>query len=156
MFGFGKKKAADFADNALQLDGTIAPAWMFKAMSLSQMGRNDHALNAIAKAAVLKSDSPGVWNNRGEILVLLNQFDEARSAFDRALEIDAECAAAWFGRGRLSCFQGKHENALEDFECYFKLAPKEGSLMKAAEVACKLSQKTMEPGELRRSGAGEP
>jgi tetratricopeptide (TPR) repeat protein len=69
------------------------------------MGRNDHALNAIEKAAVLKFDSPEVWNNRGEILVLLNQFDEARSSFDRALEIDAECAAAWFGRGQLSCFQ---------------------------------------------------
>lgn len=144
------EESVGFAENALQLDPTLAPAWVFKAIALSQQGHNRHALDAIEKAAVLEPESPETWNNRGEILGLLNRLDEAEKSFDRALDLDEEYAAGWFGIARIHCFRGAHEAALDCFDDYFRLAPETDALMPAAKAAYKLCCDTLEAQELAK------
>ena len=128
----------------------VAASQILEGPDSSYGGDAAELVDAIEKAAVLEPESPETWNNRGEILGLLNRLDEAEESFDRALDLDEEYAAGWFGIARIHCFRGAHEAALDCFDDYFRLAPETDALMPAAKAAYKLCCDTLEAQELAK------
>lgn len=46
----------------------------------------------------------------------LERYDEALAAFNKALEIDPQCADAWNNKGFALNFLGRHDEALKAFD----------------------------------------
>jgi tetratricopeptide (TPR) repeat protein/SAM-dependent methyltransferase len=60
--------------------------------------------------------TPQQWCARGSQLQAVGQFDNANELFRRALEVDPDCAAAYFGFGYGLLVNEKHEEAAAHYE----------------------------------------
>lgn len=79
-------------------------------------------------AAIALADSHDMplaplYTQRGEMILLLYEWDRALENFDQALAIDDTYAPAYFQRGVLYYTMAQRENALADFEQYLSLLP---------------------------------
>jgi hypothetical protein len=81
---------------------------------------------AIAEQRNLVSERPGdagVWNDLGNLLVMSGSFDEAESAYGRALELDPVSVQARFNRGLLCQQRGDLDGAVADYRELLDLEP---------------------------------
>ncbi|MBF0168031.1 MAG: tetratricopeptide repeat protein [Alphaproteobacteria bacterium] len=53
------------------------------------------------------------WANRGAALIRLGRMAEARTALERALELDGNNPSAWLALGNLAHAEGRHDDAIE-------------------------------------------
>jgi hypothetical protein len=82
---------------------------------------------AIAEQRNLVSARPGdagVWNDLGNLLVMSGSFDEAESAYGRALELDPVSVQARFNRGLLCQQRGDLDGAVADYLELLDLEPR--------------------------------
>lgn len=63
------------------------------------------------------------WSDLGIAEATIGDPAHARAAFDRALELDAQLASAWYNRGLLSLKEGDLESAQADLERAAQLVP---------------------------------
>jgi tetratricopeptide (TPR) repeat protein len=69
------------------------------------------------------SNSAVLYAERGNINLLLYEWDVALDDFNRAIGIDSQYASAYFFRGNLFYTRAQRPEALADFERYLALAP---------------------------------
>lgn len=94
--------------------------------ALAQAGEVDAAIRAIDAALVAEPDNPQLHVERGQRILLLFEWDRARTDFDRALELDPAYADGYFYRGVLFASvpdARARPDAIADFEVYLRLAP---------------------------------
>src|SRR5205085_445015 len=59
---------------------------------------------------------PESWCGRGNVFVALRRYEEALSAYDRALACKPGFAEAWLGRGKVFAELGRHDEALSAYD----------------------------------------
>lgn len=98
------REALESSTKSVQKAPDCYYAWLQKGMILKELGQVLEALGCYETAIKLNDKSAGVWFEKGITLSALGPkyLDEALASFDKALELDPECAtAAYFNKGRL-------------------------------------------------------
>ncbi|MBU2497480.1 MAG: tetratricopeptide repeat protein [Proteobacteria bacterium] len=63
------------------------------------------------KGEPAKKDLAQAWNNKGKDFVERREYEEAKKAFQKALEIKPRLAEAWYNLANVCGFQGEKEEA---------------------------------------------
>ena len=82
-----------------------------------------HAAKLLCQAVVDFPDDATCWSDLGIAEAMVGDKVRAREAFDRALALDRDLAAAWYNRGLLRMKQGDLSSALADLERAVELVP---------------------------------
>jgi tetratricopeptide (TPR) repeat protein len=85
--------------------------------------RYDEALHIVNQAIAANPNQARYYTLRGELTLLLYEWDNAQQDFATALELDAEYAPTYFHRGVLFYTMAQREEALRDFQAYLDYAP---------------------------------
>lgn len=111
------KEAFDRFEQALQIDPRSHAAWLWRAMSLTDMGRFNDALASYDRALEIDPDNARVWNSKGALLTELGRAEAALECVNRALEIsnsDAKVKAVfWLNRGKALFILKRYREARE-------------------------------------------
>jgi tetratricopeptide (TPR) repeat protein len=112
------------------------------ATALAKTGQPEAA--AIMYDTLIEAEfvSPQIWNNRGECLARMEKFDESLESFDRALDLDADYAPAWFGKARVLVIAARIDEARPLAKKYFELADesdRRDPSVQALLIACGIS-----------------
>jgi tetratricopeptide (TPR) repeat protein len=75
------------------------------------------------KAMRSKPNLAVLWNNKGAEFVKLQQYDEAKRAFNQATEIKPDLVPAWFNLANVYAMEGKREEALTKLRRAVKTDP---------------------------------
>ncbi|HMO57759.1 MAG TPA: tetratricopeptide repeat protein [Roseiflexaceae bacterium] len=126
-------------ERSLQLDDNNHAAWLWRAMSLTDLGRFEEALASYDKALALEPDSAGVWNNKGSLLMELGRLDAALQCFERALELSAAVstvkAVYWLNKGKALYMLARYQEARDALVRSHQLDPSPESA--AGIAACR-------------------
>lgn len=90
-----------------------ASSWTSLSGGYRRLGQLDDALDAAKKATALAPADLHPWRNLGYVEVALERFPEARSAFDKALAVNADDADALCGAARVASAQSRTKEAAE-------------------------------------------
>ena len=106
----------DNSNEALTWDSDDTMAYMYKGIALTELGRNEEAVECFDKAQDIDLGRPWVWMylvSRWRSLDCLGRRKEALACLDKVLEIDPNNRDAYVTLG--SCFglMGMHEKAIE-------------------------------------------
>lgn len=105
-------------DYALELDPAFSAAYVNRSGLLAALGEYGRARQDVDSGLALDPGNP-------YLLCVLGQVEErpeqARAAFDAALERKPDLVAAWAGRGELAFAAGDHEAAVADLTAAVKL-----------------------------------
>ncbi len=89
-----------------------------------QADRLDEAVAELELAAVASPRQPAYWNQLGITYRMHGRFDKARDAYDKAIGLDAQYAAALLNLGILhDLYLWDGKRALELYERYLSLTP---------------------------------
>jgi cytochrome c-type biogenesis protein CcmH len=113
-------------EQRLQQDPSSVEGWRLLGMANFQAGRYTNSVRAYRRATHLQPDQAEFWSALGEALVMADGRgfpEEARTAFNKALAIDAKDARARFFLGTAKVAQGNAEGAIEDWFALLKDAP---------------------------------
>ncbi len=121
--------------SAIELNPSGTAALYGKAVTYSVMGKLTDAIQMFEAVAVVEKNDASIYNNLGVIYYKLNQLDEAKESFTKALNLDANYLEALYGLGRILLIQGETQQAIAALEkCkYFKPAQKELAKLNANE-----------------------
>lgn len=122
--------AAAYA-NAAALS-TEDPRWdYYLARVRRDQGRLDESADALERVTSVGLDPApelAVTVLAGELAFDRERLDEARAAFERALELDADCTSAHVGLGRIAEAAGDSATAAGHFERALELVPEAGTV----------------------------
>jgi tetratricopeptide (TPR) repeat protein len=85
------------------------------------------AVASYDKAIALRPNHALAFVNRGNALQRLNQFDEALASFDHAIRIDAQCAAAHWGKSLIFLLRGDYLRGWPLYEWRSKVSSTESA-----------------------------
>lgn len=102
------------------------------AESLVLLGRASEANRQIAAAIAKSPDTASLHELRGVVAVRQEDADAARSAFERAIELDDQSATAYAGLATLKADAGDTKGAVELFDRAAAAAPADGTYAYAA------------------------
>lgn len=143
------QEAFELFERALATDDRNHAAWLWRAMSLTDLGRFDDALVSYDRALAIESDSAGVWNNKGALLMELGRLEAALACFERALELSAAVstvkAVYWLNKGKALYMLGRYQDARDALVRSHQLDPSAESA--AGIAACR------ERMDIEQSGA---
>jgi tetratricopeptide (TPR) repeat protein len=109
------------------LDGGADPAICFDlATVLQSQGKLPAAAERYRQTLELDPKHIEAWNNLGVVLGELGQADEACTAFQRALRLDAMCAMSHWNLADTLEAMGMSQAARQHWEAYLKLEPADG------------------------------
>lgn len=74
-------------------------------------GHGDAALEKIRQAIAIAPDQPGPWNNLGNVLVELQRFDEATTAYEECLALQPDFADALNNLATIYRRRGEHSQS---------------------------------------------
>lgn len=94
-----------------------------RAVAYSKAGDSKLALEDFNKAVQLFAEYPPAYNNRGNLLVSLGQYQEAIKDFDRAILLAPKYAAAYSNRANAKLKLDLSGEAINDFTRAIELAP---------------------------------
>jgi Flp pilus assembly protein TadD len=86
-------------------------AWSALGTGYANLRQFDDALVAAARAAQLAPGDPRLWRNLGQLNLTLGNLPEAGNAFDRALAVSSDDAAALCGAALVAQRQGRPKDA---------------------------------------------
>ncbi|MFA7522308.1 MAG: type IV pilus biogenesis/stability protein PilW [Halothiobacillaceae bacterium] len=78
------KVSVEKAERAIAFDDSYAPAQHVYALLMAQLGEDDKARRAFARAVRLDGDNPDLANNYGGFLCSQGDYDQAQAMFHRA------------------------------------------------------------------------
>jgi tetratricopeptide (TPR) repeat protein len=125
--GFPDEALKSF-DRALALNPDSAPDWLNRGVLLQSVGRYREALESFRKASASAPDLAAAYLNSGNTLAELGrqvaaegqpnapQFDEAETAYGKAIKLDPQLEEAYLGRGLLRLLRGDWERGFPDYE----------------------------------------
>jgi tetratricopeptide (TPR) repeat protein len=115
-------------------------AYMARARQLKRKGDAQGVLEAASKALKVKKDDAHALLLRGEALVILRRYAEAKRAFSAAMIADASLSAPLYGLGEASRLAGDKDRAKYYFKMYLQSKAKDISQAKLKKVKAFLSQ----------------
>jgi TolB-like protein/Flp pilus assembly protein TadD len=154
------ESASQCFEDAIGLDGTYALAYCGLADCYSYLYMYvdsseeymDRAMRASTMALEFNSELAEAWASRGLAVSLTKQYEEAESAFKKAIELDPQLFEARFLYARVCFAQGKKDAAARLFEEANRIRPEDyQSLLLGAQSIDELGQK-MRAAELRIRG----
>lgn len=102
-------------ERALSLDDRHQPAWLWRAMALTDLRRFDEALTSYDRALAIEPDAAGVWNNKGSLLMELGSHEQALACFRRALNLSGATASVkaiyWLNTGKVLYMLARYAEA---------------------------------------------
>eukprot|EP00884_Botryococcus_braunii_P016189 jgi/Botrbrau1/3253/Bobra.174_1s0025.1 len=98
----------------------------------------EKAYKLYTEAIGLNPHNPFLFTNRAACSIRLEKMQDACQDATRALEIDAQCAKAFYRRAEANLLQQHYKKAIEDFTAAARLQPKDGHIRKRLELAEKL------------------
>jgi tetratricopeptide (TPR) repeat protein len=131
-----KQKLVDLSDQAVkefqaaqqsatEKDPNLHLVWAKLGEAYDTAGRNEEAAQAYQQAIASKPDSPGYYNNLGNVLARLGKIDEAKAAYTRSAELDPPNAAtAWRNFGISLYNANRLGDAIEPLQKSAELDPK--------------------------------
>ena len=91
--------------------------WNCKALALDSLKQYEEALKSYDRAIALNSDSPWVWNNRGEVYAKMGNYQAAIADFQRAIELDVgRSFVPWNNLGKLHYQEKDYQRAIEAYQ----------------------------------------
>jgi predicted Zn-dependent protease len=103
--------------NAIKLDSSILPAWLFLGASYLAAGDPQRSLEPLEKYIGLQPEDPGAHQTLGDALLSTNKFREALSEYKKLQELETNNPHAWYGLNRSytaladAAFQAVEKNA---------------------------------------------
>jgi tetratricopeptide (TPR) repeat protein len=85
------------------------------------LGENEQAVTSYERALKRKADFYQAWNKKGNALIQLRRYGEAREAYTEALRLNQDYAPVWYNRARLSLIEGMKKEALSDLRRAFEI-----------------------------------
>jgi len=131
----GRKKefreAIECFDKAIELDGNCVTAYRDRGRAYIRTDELNKAEADIDKALALNKDDKKTLEIRQVVLYCKqgddhgrnDEFKEAIECFDKAIELDRKCVAAYRGRGRAYDKMGEPDKAVVDFDKAIELNP---------------------------------
>lgn len=104
------------------------------------------ALERLQSLQLRHPQQSALYTLRGEVHLLLYEWDNALADFNRAIALDPLYAPAYFQRGVLWATQGAPEAALADFNSYLALQPNGPYAQAATHYRDQLENATTPPG----------
>lgn len=106
------REAVECYQKVVDIDPTMADAWINMGGILDDNGLHEGALLAYEAALAIDTEDPMTWSNRGNSLRSLGRLEEAEESYRRALTLDKEDYAAGLGIGVCMVHRGD-EKGLE-------------------------------------------
>lgn len=131
----GAKPAARKQAEATKPKPGSFEAWVNKAQVAKKHGDAKGVLKAATAALRIKQDA-SVTLLKGEALVILKRYGEAKKAFSRAMVLDPSLAAPFYGLGEACRLTGEKDRAKYYFKMYIRSKAKDvkASLVKRAQT----------------------
>lgn len=120
----GLDEAERIYDAVLRAAPDHADALQFKAIAAHQRGRPEEALVLMQLSLAQQPNAPGIHLNLGNILLELQRYDEAATAYDRCSECGGESPQLFSNLGILRHRQGHFAAAELAYRRAIALAPK--------------------------------
>ncbi|NUP76385.1 MAG: tetratricopeptide repeat protein [Nonomuraea sp.] len=108
-------------DHTLELDPGFAPAYANRCGLAVLGGEYEQARQDVERGLALRPRDAYLLCVLGQVEMGQGHYPEARLAFDTALEIDPDLAAAWGNRAELAFERGDRDGALSDLTRALKL-----------------------------------
>ncbi len=86
------KQSIEIIDKAIYLSSGLDKSlfWVFKAMGLNRLKRDDEALECVEKALQIHKEDPLGWNIKGDLLHDLGKYEEALEAYENSIKYSDE------------------------------------------------------------------
>jgi arylsulfatase A-like enzyme/Tfp pilus assembly protein PilF len=110
------EKALEWADKSLDLAPNQCDALQLRCRALTKLGREREALPGYETLVRDCDDEPEIWFGYGLVLHKLSRWEEAGSAYGKALEMDPEHVQATINMGVVLVQQKRLEEALHYYE----------------------------------------
>ena len=107
----------------LAVNGESPEVLHLLALTQSELGRNDAALDNYDRALAIRPEFVEALNNRGVVLQGLARFDEALESYERALKISPGYADALNNRGNAFQALGRFDAALDNYNRALAIRP---------------------------------
>ena len=101
----------------------ITDALVKKGNTLSDLGRNDEAIQYYNKALQIDPNQTLALNSKGEALYMLDKYDEAIQHYDKALQIDTNDTDALFNKGLALNNLDRNDEAIPYFDQVLQIDP---------------------------------
>jgi tetratricopeptide (TPR) repeat protein len=101
-------------DHSLQLDPTLAVAWMSRGMVNAALENYPAALEDFNHALQIDANSVDAYLNRGVVYLQMELYQEAIQDCDCTLQIDDHSLAAYFLRSQIKFALGLHQEVIQD------------------------------------------
>ncbi|HSJ13311.1 MAG TPA: tetratricopeptide repeat protein [Longimicrobiales bacterium] len=105
--------AAALIEQGLALEPASAEGWLARAYLhvLRDPFRMAGAIEAFERSLTLDAANPEAWHQYGQTLMVLGRYDDATSAYRRALQADPERAMTMVPLAAVALYRGRHEEA---------------------------------------------
>lgn len=117
------KKAVRAFDFALAIDEYFSSALFNKANCLADLELYHDAVNTYLEFLKCEPDSIIAHIYIAECYEKIKDFEQAEAYYFQAIELDSECAEAWFGLGTIKFFVNEVRMALRYFEKTVEIEP---------------------------------
>jgi tetratricopeptide (TPR) repeat protein len=119
------KNSIELWNHALKVTKNNFLAHSNYASALYEEGYIEEALNHYNKAINLKPDNEdgSIYNSRGAIYSLKNQYQLAMNDYNKAIDLNAACYGAYNNRGIVHVHLGQYKLAIDDFNKATYLKP---------------------------------
>ena len=107
----------------LAINGKLLDALRLLALTQSELGKNNEALDSYARLLVIRPNDADALNNRGNALQELGRFDEALGSYERALAVRPDFAEAHNNCGVTFQGLGRFDEALESVQRALAIRP---------------------------------
>jgi tetratricopeptide (TPR) repeat protein len=114
LFNKNYEKVRDISEQFARVNKMTTNDLSNMALSYSQLGFHERAMEIYDKALQLDPDHKYALNNKGYTLNLLNRYQDAISYFDKAIKLDQNFAYSYNNRGLAKIKTGKIEEGLND------------------------------------------
>ncbi|MBV6477683.1 MAG: Lipopolysaccharide assembly protein B [Ignavibacteria bacterium] len=108
-------KADSYYDKAIKVEPENLDLMLAKAKNLTVAGKIDDALNVLALAKTVGSESPEIYVGLGDAYYYRRAFKPAEENYQKALKLKSGNAKAFYGLGMIAFREREFNNALDYF-----------------------------------------
>jgi predicted TPR repeat methyltransferase len=110
------EEAIPTLEKALGLDETSIDGWAALALALSEVSLWARCVQACEKLFLLESKQVSAHLLHARSLANIGRLDDAKIAYGKALQLDKQCAQAWYQLADVQRQQGDSNNAIENYQ----------------------------------------
>lgn len=132
-------KSVDILSKSINFDSTNAAAWQTRGDAYFALENYSAAFADYSESLKISPNAPA-FTGLGNVFVKMNNIPEGINSYTKAIELCRDCADYYFLRGKTFNLQGKHDEAINDFESALKLNPDNVSYRQNKDFALSLKK----------------